>query len=89
MNFMQFNKVKRKIGAVPRTNTCLGKEWIENGTVEKYFGVMIGDRLNMSQQCMLAAQRINCILGCINRRVASRVKGMTVSLCSALVKPHL
>lgn len=37
---------------------------------------------------MLAAQKANCNLCCINRRVAKRTRKVIVSLCSALMRPH-
>ena len=47
------------------------------------------EKLDMSQQCALAVQKVNCILGCIKRGEASREMDGIVPLCSALVRPHL
>ena len=39
-------------------------------------------KLGMRQQCVLAAQKVNYILGCITRRVASRIRDM-ILLCTS------
>lgn len=57
--------------------------------MEKYMGNTMDKKLYMNQQRALAAQKAYCILGCINRGVASRTRELIVPLCFALVRPHL
>jgi len=59
----------------------LGREWLESSP--KDLGVL------MSQQCALAAQKANSILGCIMRSMTSRLRERILPLNSALVRPCL
>jgi len=51
--------------------------------------VLVDEKLSMSRQCELAAQKANRVLGCIQSSVASRAREGILPLYSALVRPHL
>ncbi|GAB0186588.1 mitochondrial enolase superfamily member 1 [Grus japonensis] len=90
-NLMKF-KEKSKVLYLERNDLMhqytLGALWLESIFAENDLRVLVDARLNMSQQCALAAKKANSILGCIRRNAVSRSKEVIFPLCSGLVRPH-
>jgi len=90
---MKFKKGKRWVLHMGRNNPMhqyrLGADLLQSSSVERDLGVLMDDKLTMSQQCALAAKKASATLGCIKRSVASRSMEVLLPLYSALVRPHL
>ncbi|GAB0185618.1 hypothetical protein GRJ2_001027100 [Grus japonensis] len=73
----------------PKHSYRLDGEQIERSPEEKGLEMLVDEKLNMSWQCALAAQKANCVPGCIKRGVTSRSREVILPLYFALVRPHL
>jgi len=51
--------------------------------------VLVDEKLDLCQQCALAACKANSLLGCTKREVIRSVREVIVPLFSALMRPHL
>lgn len=65
----------------------IGDTYLSSGTLEKDLGVFVDNKLNMSQQCEVAAKNANVILGQINRNIVLKLR-LQSYLCLPTSKPY-
>ena len=88
-NLMKFNNNECRVLNAGRNNPLhqyrLRVDLLENSSVERDLGVLVGNKLTLSQQCVLAAKKAKGALGCIKTIVASRSREVLLPLYCALV----
>ena len=93
VNITRLNKSKCKVLHLACSNPHYPCNWgskrIGHSPAEKDFEALVGEKLEVSQQCALTVQGANSILGCSQSSAASRVREVILPLCSVLVRPHL
>ena len=90
-NLRKFNKAKCKVLHMDQGKAKhkyrLGEAWIVSSPGKKDLGMLVDEKRNVTQQCVLATQKANHILGCTKRNMASRWREVIVPLCSGDTPP--
>ena len=71
------------------TDFKLEEKRINHSPAKMDLEVVADGKLNVNQQCAFTVKNANHILCCIKSIVASRTREVILSLCSALITPHM
>lgn len=89
-NLKKFSTGKCQILYLGRNNPMhqkrLWAEWLESSFTEKDLQVLVGSRLNMSQQRSLVTKKASSILVCIRKSITSRSREVILPLSSILIR---
>ncbi|KAJ7409233.1 hypothetical protein WISP_116051 [Willisornis vidua] len=91
-NCPKFSKGKCRVLHLRRNNPLhqyrLETDLLESSFVEKDLGILVDNKLSMSQQCALVAEKANGILVWIRKSTASRLTEVILPLYSVLMRPY-
>lgn len=90
---MKFNQASCKVLHVgqgnPKHKYGPDGELIESTPEEQGLGMLVDEKLNMTQECAITAQKANLLLSCFRRGVSSMSRDGILPLYPALLRPHL
>lgn len=90
-DLMKINKTKCKVldvsGDHLQYQHRIRIAWIERSPEEMDLGILVDEKLNVTQQCVLATENTSCTLGCMKRVMASMWMVVILPLYPALVSP--
>ena len=86
-DLLRFNQRKHRVLYLGRNN-CVHQYRLGDDLKRGALGVLVDNRLAMSQQYALVAKRANGIPGCVQKRTARRLREVILLLCCALMRPH-
>ncbi|KAJ7418842.1 rna-directed dna polymerase from mobile element jockey-like [Willisornis vidua] len=87
-NCLKLNKGKCRTNNL--MHQCrLGADQLQSPFVKKNLGVLVNNKLSMSQLCALVSKKANGILGYVRKNIVSRLREVILPLYSSLVRTCL
>ncbi|GAB0187935.1 mitochondrial enolase superfamily member 1 [Grus japonensis] len=88
-NLMKDNNILDLGKTNPGAQHRLGSTWLESSSVERDLGVLVDNKLNMSEECAAAAKKANRMWGCINKGITNRDKEVIIPLSACQAIPGI